>query len=57
LNLSVWEITATAGYQITEDLLGRFEYRHDEANNDVFLDEGALTDSQDTIALEVIYSF
>ncbi|MEW6235027.1 MAG: porin [Candidatus Omnitrophota bacterium] len=55
---NLWEITATAGYQITEDLLGRLEYRHDEADGDIFWDDNIRDqDSQDTIALEVIYQF
>ncbi|MEW6235026.1 MAG: porin [Candidatus Omnitrophota bacterium] len=55
---NMWEITATAGYQITEDLLGRLEYRHDEADGNIFFDDAIRDqDSQDTIALEVIYQF
>lgn len=52
-----WEITLTYGYQITEQLLGRLEYRHDDAEAPVFVDDAGLEDSQDTIAFEVIYSF
>ncbi|MBN2328577.1 MAG: porin [Candidatus Omnitrophica bacterium] len=54
----IWEITATLGYTITDGLMTRLEYRHDDADGDVFDDEdGKLTDTQDTIALEVIYAF
>lgn len=54
----LWEITATLGYTVTEGLLTRLEYRHDNADEDIFADEGAkVDDQQDTISLEVIYSF
>lgn len=52
-----FEITATLGYQVTDQLLTRIEYRHDNADVAVFLDEATLDDSQDTIAFEIIYSF
>ncbi len=56
-NQEMWEITVTLGYEVTEDLLTRIEYRHDEADGDIFHDKGGSDDTQDTIALEVIYSF
>lgn len=57
-NEDMWEVTFTAGYQIAEDLLGRFEYRHDEADSNIFFDGTSQSeDAQDTIALELIYSF
>lgn len=54
-----WEITATLGYQVTDQLLTRIEYRHDDAENPVFDDDSGfgIEDSQDTIAFEIIYSF
>jgi len=61
---SLWEVTATLGYTITEGLLTRLEYRHDSSDQEIFADDGIdaagfanADDQQDTIAIEVIYSF
>lgn len=52
---NMWEITVTLGYTITDGLLTRIEYRHDDADSDAFMDEDDdVTDTQDTLALEVI---
>jgi hypothetical protein len=53
----LWEVTATLGYTVTEGLLTRLEYRHDNADADLYADEDVADDQQDTIAVEVIYSF
>ncbi len=55
--VEVWEITLTLGYEVVDGLLTRVEYRHDDADQDIFADESTFEDSQDTIAFEVIYSF
>jgi len=57
LDNELWEITATLGYTVTEGLLTRLEYRHDDADAAMFADEDVTDDQQDTIAVEVIYSF
>jgi len=57
LDNELWEITATLGYTVTEGLLTRLEFRHDNADADMFIDESVLDDQQNTISLEVIYSF
>jgi len=54
---SLWEVTATMGYTITDGLLTRLEYRHDDAGEKIFADEDRADDQQDTISVEVIYSF
>lgn len=55
---SLLEFTATLGYTWTEGLTTRVEFRHDDADEDMFPDKGGrLEDSQDTIALEVMYTF
>ncbi|MBI1389619.1 MAG: outer membrane beta-barrel protein [bacterium] len=56
-NTNLWEITATLGYQVVDGLLTRVEYRHDDASEDIFVDDSGLDDAQDTVSLEVIYSF
>lgn len=54
---SLWEVTASLGYTITEGLLTRLEYRHDDADQKIYANEDGSDDQQDTIAVEVIYSF
>lgn len=58
-DVEVWEVTLTLGYEVVDGLLTRIEYRHDDADQDIFADDstGTFDDSQDTIAFEVIYSF
>ncbi len=57
-NQDLWEGTVTAGYLLRENLTVRCEYRHDDSNKDVFEDQdGKLKDSQDTLALEMTYTF
>ncbi|MEK6777748.1 MAG: porin [bacterium] len=54
----LWESTCTVSYMLRENLIVRGEYRHDDSNEEVFEDEGGnLKDSQDTLALEMTYSF
>jgi len=55
---TMWEVTATLGYTVTEGLLTRLEYRHDDADVNTFWNENLFDDDQqDTISVEVIYSF
>ncbi|MBI4323272.1 MAG: porin [Candidatus Omnitrophica bacterium] len=52
------EYTLTSQWQLYTHLLARLEYRHDAANEAVFFSNNAgLTNSQDTIAAELIYHF
>lgn len=54
----LWESTCTVSYMLRENLVVRGEYRHDDSNEKVFEDEGGkLKDSQDTLALEMTYTF
>jgi hypothetical protein len=59
--VSLWEITATVQYKIWRGLVGRVEYRHDQADEKVFkIRRPGLVptgDSQDTITLALYYSF
>ena len=61
--VSVWEVTATAQYKIWKGLVGRLEYRHDDANQKVFavrrpggVPAPSGTD-QDTISINLYYLF
>ena len=56
---SLWEATATAQYKIWKGLVGRVEYRHDQANEKVFkvTSAGATAKNQDTISVSLYYSF
>jgi len=59
--VSLWEITATVQYKIWKGLVGRVEYRHDEADRKVFKIRTpglvATSESQDTITLSLHYLF
>ena len=66
LRVNLWELTLTGRYKLFDHLFASVEYRHDEATNgrQVF-DDGGLdsngvqkkSDSQDTIAFELVYQF
>lgn len=57
--VSLWEVTATAQYNIWKGLFSRVEYRHDEANEKVFRvrSSGATSRGQDTLTLALYYLF
>ena len=59
--ISLWEMTATVQYKIWRGLVGRLEYRHDEADTKVFKirTPGLVptSKSQDTITLALHYLF
>jgi hypothetical protein len=59
--LSLWEITTTVQYKIWKGLVGRVEYRHDEADEKVFKIRAPgrvpTGKSQDTITIALYYSF
>ena len=59
-----WEVTPTiqlkpfADFKPLDNFIVRLEYRHDQANKDVFgAGNGDLRKSQDTIAAEFVYHF
>jgi len=59
--VNLYEVTATVQYKIWKGLLGRLEYRHDEANRKVFAATGDGTvptkKNQDTISIALDYLF
>lgn len=60
--VTVWEITPGVSYQLTDGLVARAEYRHDEADRPIFWTDNhgkeyPLQNGQDTIAAELIYAF
>ncbi|MBI3783375.1 MAG: porin, partial [Deltaproteobacteria bacterium] len=54
---TLWEVTPTLAYQVTDGLLWRTEYRHDEADKRAFQHDSNLVRGQDTITTQLIYSF
>jgi len=55
---TAWAITPTVAFQVTDGLLWRAEYRHDENNRKVFENnDAAYWRGQDTLATELIYAF
>ncbi|HEV8310132.1 MAG TPA: outer membrane beta-barrel protein [Methylomirabilota bacterium] len=58
-DVGVWEATATVQYKIWKGLVGRLEYRHDQADERAFrvTESGPTRKSQDTLAIALYYSF
>jgi len=54
---TIWEITPSVTYEITKGLLWRTEYRHDEADKQVFEKQNRVQRGQDTVATELLYAF
>jgi hypothetical protein len=55
---TIWEITPTVAYQIHENVLARFEYRHDEASDPIYdKGTGRTQSGSDTIAFELMGMF
>jgi hypothetical protein len=54
--VTVWEITPTIAYQVTDGLLARFEYRHDEADKPFFQKGDRFQNGSDTIAFQLLYA-
>jgi calcineurin-like phosphoesterase family protein len=54
---TVWAVTPTLAYRVTEGLLWRTEYRHDNASAKIFDHDGNLNSGQDQILTQLIYSF
>jgi hypothetical protein len=58
LNNRLWEVTFTPEFRIHENMVVRFEYRHDESNLSVFENSrGAGTGHQDTVAMNALIHF
>ena len=59
-NVDLWEVTATAEYKIWRGLVGRVEFRHDEANRRAFSVQKPgpvpTSSAQNTITLALYYS-
>jgi len=53
----LWEITLTPEFQVTDNLVFRVEYRHDESNTGFFNNNGLPDDGQDTIAMNALVYF
>ena len=55
---SMWEFTLTPEFRIAENMVIRFEYRHDESTRGVFENSrGAGTGHQDTVAMQALVHF
>ncbi|MCX8073081.1 MAG: porin [Candidatus Binatia bacterium] len=55
--VTAWAVTPTVAYRLTEGLLWRTEYRHDNASAKIFDHDGNLNSGQDQILTQLIYSF
>ncbi|MDH3257506.1 MAG: porin [Nitrospinota bacterium] len=58
LNNRLWEVTFTPEFRIADNMVIRFEYRHDESNLAVFENSRGLgTSHQDTVAMNALIHF
>jgi hypothetical protein len=54
----LWEVTLTPEFRISENMVVRFEYRHDQSNLGVFENSrGVGTSHQDTVAMNALVHF
>jgi opacity protein-like surface antigen len=54
---TTWEITPTVGYQLTDHVLARLEYRHDSSSKQIFDDGDGFNDTSDTFSGQLIFAF
>jgi hypothetical protein len=54
---TVWEITPTIGYQVTDHFLARIEYRHDSSSREIFDDGSGVSETSDTFSGQLIFGF
>ncbi len=54
----LWEVTFTPEFRVADNMVIRFEYRHDESNLSIFEeDDGSGTSHQDTVAMNALIHF
>ena len=53
----LWEFTLTPEFKVRDNMIVRFEYRHDKSNRMVFSDGAGVSDSQDTVAVNALVYF
>ena len=56
-DLDIYAYTLTSQWKLHEHVLARLEYRHDKADERVFLRDEGFSDYLDTVAAELIYHF
>ncbi len=54
---TLWDGTITLGCKVTDNLLARVEYRHDQANDEIYGKRDHSQSTQDTIATQLVYAF
>jgi len=57
LRATLWEVTPTVAVRLTDRVLTRLEYRHDEANKQIFEKGSRSQRGSDTVAAEVLLGF
>ncbi|MBI3010830.1 MAG: porin [Candidatus Omnitrophica bacterium] len=56
-DIDFYGYTLTSQWKLYEHVLARLEYRHDKADDKVFVRDEGLSSYQDTVAAEMIYHF
>ncbi len=54
---TLWEVTPTLSYWLTDRIIARAEYRHDESSTPIFESRGGTQPGQDLVSTEVIVTF
>jgi hypothetical protein len=55
-NTNLWAITATGSVELVDGVSFRLEYRHDDADDDIFADEEDPDDARDLIQAQLIWT-
>jgi hypothetical protein len=54
LNTEVWSLTITAGWELADGVGFRLEYRHDDADDNIYADGSDFEDSVDVIQAQLV---
>jgi hypothetical protein len=52
----LWSITTTAGIELVDGVEFRVEYRHDDAKDDIFLDDSSPDDKADILQAQLVWA-
>ena len=56
LDSNVWAVTATGSVELVDGVSFRLEYRHDDADDDIFADDDETDDMRDLIQAQLIWT-
>jgi hypothetical protein len=56
LDSNIWAVTATGSVELVDGVSFRLEYRHDDADDDIFADDDETDDMRDLIQAQLIWT-